>query len=393
MQEYKGIMSGVGDKYSNANVIFPKFDAKLYNFIIGQDAILDGFKLKGSVLTKGACIAKGYRGAYDADISLSSAEKYVYGKFIIHDNPNVPDEFYVVTSATEITYSNADILHASGTYFLPIVINGSQLGQLLSHEMQTGIKMTQQSGHFIGETTVKFPLRADIVKIAVYPNNDNSDYNMPSNIIKLNATHSEGEITIQANVYSSDPYFDVLIIVQYEDISSKSRDYPKKAWYSIETEIVAENGQLLDGVTAKTQAVDDNSDKVATTKYVKEQIKKDIHYLEQSLNTDSGISTKFTTNLTVKKKAGYALLDLNIDIIKQGPVGGTPAEFIFAELPDEFHPKQQIVVGELSNDSDYSYSISLIVISTQGKICLEQFVEGGNNSIKIYPSIGYETAV
>lgn len=391
--EYKGVVSGIGDRQSDANVIFPKFDAKLNNFIIGQDTILDGFVLQGSTLTGGACVAKGYRGVYDSDITLSSTEKYVYGKFVIYDDPNIIDEFYIVTSSTALSYTNADILHTIGEYYFPLVENGKQLGPVCVSEINTGIKMSAASGYFYGKTNIKFSL-GKIIKVSVYADNDNFELNLPSNIIELTETHTSNNISISVKVYSSDFYFDLRVIVEYEDISSKSREYPKNAGHAVVSDVVSENGVLKNGVTAETQEVGDNSDKVATTAFVQNQIIEMIGYEGKNINNTIDVEGGWNTQLTIYHKANYCIIP-QITI-----TGGLTTEwrqgYVLSNIPLKFRPQSDVnVICMLKGYRNVNLAFgATLTIKKNGDIVTGEFEmpSGEQYCTNAYGyNIGYET--
>lgn len=122
MAIYKGIIAGIGDKLSGANVITPQFDARVNKFIIGQNCIFDGLTLSGNTLSAGSCLAEGYRGELSNPITLDTTA-YVYGVFKVNHDSNILDEFYIETSASANTTQN-DILHTAGIYYLLLYRNG-----------------------------------------------------------------------------------------------------------------------------------------------------------------------------------------------------------------------------------------------------------------------------
>ena len=119
MATYSGIMAGIGDLETGTNVISPQFDAKVNDFIIGQNGILTGLEIDTSskTITAGVCIAKGYRGAIESNIDLDTTS-YVYGVFKVYHDSNTLDEFYIETSSKALTEGGDDILHTAGTYRL-----------------------------------------------------------------------------------------------------------------------------------------------------------------------------------------------------------------------------------------------------------------------------------
>lgn len=111
-------IAGVGEKYFSKNLISPQFDAKIRQFIIGLDCIIDGLNMPqtGNTLSAGTCFAKGYVGELKNQITITGSYNYVYGVFKVKFGNGV-DEFYIETSTTEIT-TKEDILHEAGVYYL-----------------------------------------------------------------------------------------------------------------------------------------------------------------------------------------------------------------------------------------------------------------------------------
>lgn len=103
MQEYQGIVAGIGDAVTGTNLIPPEMDAALYDFIIGRPkCIIDGLEWDGSILSPGTCVCNGYRGMLDEAVSLSE-NTYIYGKFELHGDTN--DKFVIIGSNVELTSS------------------------------------------------------------------------------------------------------------------------------------------------------------------------------------------------------------------------------------------------------------------------------------------------
>lgn len=229
--EYQGIITGIGDKTKNINVIYPEFDALLNNFIIGKNTILEGMDLQGKILTKGTCILCGYRGTINENITLDTTA-YVYAKFNLHFDSDIADAFEIETSTSRITSGNTDPteITQAGIYYLTLYINGN--------------------------------------------------------------IHSALDIT----------------------------PYPIIAQYSDQTKDVSVLGVLEDGVTATTQEVNDNSNKVATTAYVHNQIQKEIDYATMSIDLItnyweySSLYPQYKVGtLTLFKKANYCIGKVEVE--------------------------------------------------------------------------------
>lgn len=124
--EYKGIITGIGDKETKTNLIQPEYDALINDFIIGKDTILEGLELSGNNLSAGTCILCGYRGIIDRNITVDYTN-YVYGLFSISfGREGRQDEFNIVSTPEPLTSYpvNPTQITESGTYALLLYENG-----------------------------------------------------------------------------------------------------------------------------------------------------------------------------------------------------------------------------------------------------------------------------
>ena len=136
--EYQGIITGIGNKESGQNLIKPKYDAVINDFIIGKNTILEGLVLNGKNLSAGTCILCGYRGIINTPNELDTTA-YVYGEFTLNFDTEIEDSFNIVTSTTALTKNvNPTEITSAGTYYLLLyengnkqvdIINGKQVGE------------------------------------------------------------------------------------------------------------------------------------------------------------------------------------------------------------------------------------------------------------------------
>lgn len=111
--EKQGIITGIG------NEITPEIDAVINDFIVGENAIIQGLDWVGDTLNAGMCQLCGYRGVLDKSQEIK--DTYVYGKFIINFDKDIEDEFYVETSSTaKTTNVNPTSITVAGTYYLEL---------------------------------------------------------------------------------------------------------------------------------------------------------------------------------------------------------------------------------------------------------------------------------
>jgi len=153
------------------------------------------------------------------------------------------------------------------------------------------------------------------------------------------------------------------------DLSNK---FPNYAKHSEQTELVKYGGILRDGVTGFTQNVNDNSNKIATTQYVHNQIAEEINY-----DTQSGSGTHATTcsyTYTVKRKSKYVLVQINFTGNIYFTQSDSSSLTIPGIIPSGFRPKATTDAGvefewqAAQSSSVEICSISGIEINTSGAI-------------------------
>ena len=123
-----GIVTGIGDKTNNINVIKPEIDADLYKYILGKNAIIEGLEIVGNTLTAGMCVLCGYRGKLEQGEPITANTTYIYGKFTLHFDNETPDEF-------DIEFSNEQPIDE---HFTPSEITGAGTYYLLLYTYTNG---------------------------------------------------------------------------------------------------------------------------------------------------------------------------------------------------------------------------------------------------------------
>lgn len=120
----------------------------------------------------------------------------------------------------------------------------------------------------------------------------------------------------------------------------KEKQYPYKAEYSDYTNVVKAGGSLENGVTAVTQDVDDNSDKVATDEFVHNAIEKGINYKEATLiyTYRSGSGDAELGKIYLQKKANFVVATSKCT---GGKGGANPYYIKASSIPNEFLPLNQ----------------------------------------------------
>ena len=99
--EYQGIITGIGDLEQHINEITPDIDAKINDFLLSRNAIIEGFSIENGYLNGGILVFKGYRCKYWGEpISLSNSPNYINGIIRTNSNGNVY-EFFLEPSSTQ----------------------------------------------------------------------------------------------------------------------------------------------------------------------------------------------------------------------------------------------------------------------------------------------------
>lgn len=171
--EYQGIITGIGDKALGKNLIMPELDAYINKFIIGKNTIIEGLYLNYNekTISAGACILCGFRGIIEESQTFDTYEQntYIYGKFVLHFDKDIQDEFYIETTTTQKTDTNVN----------PIKITEAGIYYLL---LYTGLTRNPDL-----DTTHPYPVNAqrsietDLVKNGAEIESDVEGYTQPVN--------------------------------------------------------------------------------------------------------------------------------------------------------------------------------------------------------------------
>lgn len=127
-----GIVTGIGDKKNNINVITPQIDADLNKYILNKNAIIEGLQIVGNNLTAGMCVLCGYRGKLENSKAIVSSN-YIYAKFTLNFN-NTVDEFDI--QFTNNSYTTPTSITSAGTYYL-LLYSYSNGQYILNPELDT----------------------------------------------------------------------------------------------------------------------------------------------------------------------------------------------------------------------------------------------------------------
>ena len=111
------VITGLGDKNNNINLIQPELDAELYKYIVGKNAIIYGLNIQNnSVIKAGMAILDGYRVILGEDANIGSIPyNHIYARLKFYDNKTTPSVFFVHGADGEINYETTGS-DANGTY-------------------------------------------------------------------------------------------------------------------------------------------------------------------------------------------------------------------------------------------------------------------------------------
>lgn len=387
----EGIITGIGDKQQKLNLISPQLDAEVYKYIINRNGIVTGLEIVENVLTRGICIAEGYRGELTKNVSLKmeTISETKNAAVITALNP-LPDgpiynatkiiclpEGEIVTSATaRVTLGTSLYIH-NVTYDKNIVtvIVGSPAGE--AGEIEVDITYKQGGNYIYG----KFVL-----------NHDNDKPDRFSVILTSAPLEYKNDDILHVPGTFYLPLYENGVIV------GNTIKYPKNCAHADYARVIKAGGSLGAGTTAVTQPVDDNSNKVATTEFVANQIKKDIDFKEVTVElTHSGSSA--IGHFKFRKKAKMVTVEA---------LGNTTAlSFVhsgdYIPVPEGFSPPKntQIVLAfnniitAAGDGNVYGISYRIFHINANGDkaICIHEYQETNSSnktSIEVFAKMGYE---
>lgn len=356
----EGIITGIGDKQQKLNLISPQLDAEVYKYIINRNGIVTGLEIVENVLTRGICIAEGYRGELTKNVSLKmeTISETKNATVITALNP-LPDgpiynatkiirlpEGEIVTSATaRVTLGTSLYIH-NVTYDKNIVtvIVGSPAGE--AGEIEVDITYKQGGNYIYG----KFVLNHD---------NDKPDR---FSVILTSAPleYKNDDILHVPGTYYLPLYENGVIV-------GNTIKYPKNCAHADYARVIKAGGSLGAGTTAVTQPVDDNSNKVATTEYVANQIKKDIDFKEVTIQVyaksiDTEENTALPVYITFRRKAKMVVA--HVYQTRKLDLGEYSREEMNFTVPTGFEPKHDVYFTLFVNGANgYVHIVSLKILA------------------------------
>lgn len=147
----------------------------------------------------------------------------------------------------------------------------------------------------------------------------------------------------------TDDEYNKYLLLYENGISRISRDYPypEHAKYANQSKVLGLNGVLDAGVTAQTLSVnahetDGAQSRVATVRYVYNQIQEEIDSDEVTITSQSQSEVPFTWTfeINIKRKAKYCIATVNTTASNYQNAGvGIDNNLVLAQIPEGFRPK------------------------------------------------------
>ena len=203
--EYQGIITGIGDKENNINLIKPELDALINKFIIGKSTIIQGLELKDNILSKGTCILCGYRGIIEEDITLGDNDNYIYAEFDIKFNEDEEDTFNIQTQRYPIY--NAPIVEEitqAGTYRILLYEQGALNPNIdLEHPYPAKAQYSVETKKVLGGAVIEDDVTTETAEV-------NAHESQPNRVVNTEYVHAQIEREVD--------YDEIVIDLKCKDI-------------------------------------------------------------------------------------------------------------------------------------------------------------------------------
>ena len=346
-----GIITGIGDRKKKINLISPQLDAEVYKSIINRNGIITGLEIIGNTLTRGICIAEGYRGELrkNADGVTQGTSTSVSNRYsvTVGTTPSYQDETGVdhYTGSTTATFDE-------GVNIVSAEARNTAMTATFSKNVLT----------IYGDSVIAGSSVSGIVDIIYMKGGSyiygkfvvNHDFNTPDHfsILILDAPLEYENADI---LHEPGTYYLPLYEAGFKAVDAQN--YPKYCAHADYAKVIRENGTLGAGTVAVTQPVDDNSDKVATTEYVANQIKKDIDFKEETVEVCSPDGTGLGIYVNFRRKAKMVVVKLGVT-----DKAFRIYEGCYIPIPDGFSPPKDTTIG-LFGWSGYSHETALNYMS------------------------------
>ena len=344
--QIKGIVAGIGDKASNQNVITPDFDANIVGFMVGGSAIVKGLDYV-------------YAGNNQKIVKATTTNTAIKVTLVggttqtLYRTNNI--EIDIGKNATQVEISSFLETKNSVTYNPETGIAICQLWGLKGNTIVSAVLSWQTSG----STTLKRGVvvhrgyRGELVEdiSGISESKVYAQYVLKNNENDVDEFYIEttnGELPAEETVGSQKTYN--LLLYDNGIRNADLYDMPATAYHSLTCDTVLAGGTIDSEVTGFTQAVNNNSLKIATTQYVENQIEEEIDYghIEMDLHfvgdwTD-GLGKEYTiAHIEMQRKAKQVIAKVSLTDgadWAHNPNATVEETYITVEkIPSEYRPK------------------------------------------------------
>lgn len=347
-----GIITGIGSKEKRLNLITPELDATVYKWIIGRNCIITGLEIVGTTLTCGVCVAEGYRGEIRRNIDG-----------VTEGVSNSTSSRYAVTVGTTPSYADEDgISHYTGS--TKITLQENQ--RIVSAEPRNTSMSASFSKNVLtiyADSTTAGAVVSGIVDVIYFEGGSyiygkfvvNHDENTPDRFSVLvrdePLEYENADILNEAGTF---------ILPLYENgfRVGENKPYIKHCMHADYVNEIMENGSLGAGTTAVTQPVDDNSDKVATTKYVDNVVTKYIDPDEKTVKVCYMDGSEVNITVKFKRKSKKVLVE-TIDPDDLWSVASDPNGIknrYYLPIPKGFSPNKRALIALFGASPSTAYT-------------------------------------
>lgn len=335
-----GIITGIGDRQKKINLISPQLDAEVYKSIINRNGIITGLEIIGNTLTRGICIAEGYRGEL-----RKNADGVTQGT-----STSVSNRYSVTVGATPSYQDETGVDHYTGS----TTATFDEGVNIVSAEARNTAMTATFSKNVLtiyGDSVIAGSSVSGIVDIIYMKGGSyiygkfvvNHDFNTPDHfsILILDAPLEYENADI---LHGPGTYYLPLYEAGFKAVDAQN--YPKYCAHADYAKVIRENGTLGAGTVAVTQPVDDNSDKVATTEYVDKMIKKYIDPDEKTVKLCYKDGSTVDVNVKFKRKSKKIIVEtLSSPDFFSFDSGSISISDFYLPVPEGFRPSHHVNIG------------------------------------------------
>jgi len=399
MTKQIGVIAGIGDKSTDTNVIMPEFDAAFRLATLSTDCVvLDGLTLSDGILKAGHVVYKGYVCELESDTVWSGTN--VFLTLGTDDNGIVNACYFsdTIESKSVVVSDSAEKIYGDDTHLQQVSFNGS-------------IK----PAHVVDASKAPIVTYCSFMPLGLGDESSNVSYDAQGNLLKWVALkiYTQAPSAKTASVIINIRYFyyaDGVALISDGVANSEyyTYPYPRKCRLADKANKLVENGIIAPSVTATTQPVDDNSDKVATTKFVQNQISHDLDTTKYVASTTitatvtRGSNVPSVAEITLYRRARFVIAKVTKTLMYgEYDLAGSTVNFT---LPTGYLPKENFqayfvfrtyYTNALYGKLNKSDCVCRMTLSTNGSCTGKVDAELGTGNeaasdIAPYNAFGYE---